>query len=395
MGLFDAITGILGGGTPQAAPVTNPFGNIDQSTALDSARSTNNIALQNQQSLLNQLNPYAQQGLGTQSNVLQQQQQLAQALQMQAQGQGPNPAQAQLAQNTAANTANQAALMAGQRGSGANAGLLARQIGQQGAATQQASVGQAATLQAQQQIAAQQQLAQQQQAMQQAATQQVGQYQNQISNYGNQTLGAQNSAYGAIGAANQQAGANQASVNQGNSAITGAILGGLGGAFNGLGAAAMQGGGSKSASANSTGFGSAGGNVNSFAQYAAHGGMIMDEHHKAVAQIFHPELFKENKKTEQVPQEDRFSYGGTANMKSGGKVAGKAKVSGDSPKNDTVPAMLSPGEVVIPKSVMESADPVKEAAAFVAQELSKQKSPEHGDFKLALKKAIGGRKSKK
>ena len=37
------------------------------------------------------------------------------------------------------------------------------------------------------------------------------------------------------------------------------------------------------------------------------------------------------------------------NFKPGGKVGGKARKSGDSLKNDTVPAMLSPGEVVIPR----------------------------------------------
>ena len=36
----------------------------------------------------------------------------------------------------------------------------------------------------------------------------------------------------------------------------------------------------------------------------------------------------------------------------GGKVPGKASVFGDSIKNDTVPALLSPGEVVIPRSIM-------------------------------------------
>lgn len=37
----------------------------------------------------------------------------------------------------------------------------------------------------------------------------------------------------------------------------------------------------------------------------------------------------------------------------GGKVPGRAEVDADSPKNDTVPAMLSPGEIVIPRSVVD------------------------------------------
>ena len=38
-------------------------------------------------------------------------------------------------------------------------------------------------------------------------------------------------------------------------------------------------------------------------------------------------------------------------MKLGGHIRGEAKVEGDSEENDTVPAMLSPGELVIPRSV--------------------------------------------
>ncbi len=38
----------------------------------------------------------------------------------------------------------------------------------------------------------------------------------------------------------------------------------------------------------------------------------------------------------------------------GGIVDGKARVKGDSPLNDTVPAMLSPGEIVVPRSIVDS-----------------------------------------
>lgn len=43
-------------------------------------------------------------------------------------------------------------------------------------------------------------------------------------------------------------------------------------------------------------------------------------------------------------------------MYEGGKVPGQAQVPGDHPANDTVPAMLSPGEVVIPRSVVQAAE---------------------------------------
>jgi hypothetical protein len=109
-------------------------------------------ALANQQNLVNLTTPGV---LGAVNN----QNTLANQYLAMSQGQGPNPAQAQLNQATGANVANQAALMAGQRGAGANVGLMARQAAQQGASTQQQAVGQAATLEAQQQIAAQQNLA--------------------------------------------------------------------------------------------------------------------------------------------------------------------------------------------------------------------------------------------
>lgn len=109
-------------------------------------------ALGNQQDLTSTLTP----GVGS---AAADQAALAEQYGAMAQGQGPNPALMQLNQATGKNVANQAALMAGQRGAGANAGLIARQAAMQGAATQQDAAGQAATLQAQQQIAAQQNLA--------------------------------------------------------------------------------------------------------------------------------------------------------------------------------------------------------------------------------------------
>lgn len=70
--------------------------------------------------------------------------------------------------------------------------------------------------------------------------------------------------------------------------------------------------------------------------------------------------------------------GGTVGMKAGGKVPGKAKVAGDSPKNDTVIAKLSPGEVVIPRSLAE--DPER-AKKFIEQ-LKKEKAPKGGYGKV-------------
>jgi hypothetical protein len=54
----------------------------------------------------------------------------------------------------------------------------------------------------------------------------------------------------------------------------------------------------------------------------------------------------------------------------GGKIEGKAKVPGDHEANDTVPAMLSPGEIVIPRS--KASDPAK-AKEFVDNLLKSDK----------------------
>lgn len=49
-------------------------------------------------------------------------------------------------------------------------------------------------------------------------------------------------------------------------------------------------------------------------------------------------------------------------MKLGGHISGHAPVEGDSPENDTVPAMLSPGELVIPRSVPKDGPHMEEFA---------------------------------
>lgn len=55
-----------------------------------------------------------------------------------------------------------------------------------------------------------------------------------------------------------------------------------------------------------------------------------------------------------------------AAMSDGGHVPGKPKVFGDDEVNDTVPAILSPGEIVIPRTIAQGPDAESKAAAFVA-----------------------------
>ena len=312
----DVVGSVLGGA--KSAPQIN-LGSIQNPTSPE----------QVQQAQQQVANAYAQQLAFVQAlqgnQGLSAQNQLLAQLQQQAQGQGPNPAAAQLAQATAANTANQAALMAGQRGASANAGLVGRQIAQQGAANQQNMVGQAATMQANQQLAAQQQLAA-------LSGQQVGQQQAAIGQLGQIGLGQQGNLLGAQSNFNQaQMSGQQANLQaqlqgrQQQNQMVGGLIGAaapiIGGMFAGpVGAAA----------------GSAIGQITA-------GGAA-----------------------DTVGGNSPFML---ANQ--GAKVPGQAPVPGDSPKNDIVPAMLSPGELVIPRSVLQSENPEQAIIEFYKQHKNK------------------------
>ncbi len=110
---------------------------------LDTAYAQTQAGIKQQQDFVTALTN--QGGLANQSSVFNQ-------LQGVANGTGPNPAQAMLANSTGANVANQAALMAGQRGASQNTGLIARQAAQTGAGIQQGAAGQAAQMQANQSL---------------------------------------------------------------------------------------------------------------------------------------------------------------------------------------------------------------------------------------------------
>lgn len=149
-------------------------------------------------------------------------------------GKGPNPATAMLDNATGANTANTAALMAGQRGSSQNVGLIARQAAGAGASIQQQAAGQAASLQAQQSLAAmnaQAGIAGQQVAQQQGATAGL----NTFAQSGNQTV------LNSIQGENSSAVANKAQENAANAGIAGIAAKGqqdlIGGAMGGAGSA--------------------------------------------------------------------------------------------------------------------------------------------------------------
>lgn len=177
---FSAQTGVLGQQQNFSGQLQNAGGVGAQVGAISQQQALNNA--------LRSGIDYQQSAVGGLGNIAGQQYGTEQQLQGVANGTGPNPAMAALNQQTGQNVANQAALMAGQRGAGANIGLLARQAAQQGAATQQQAVGQGATMQAQQSLNALGQMGAQQQA--EAGTQQA------IAGIGGQQLGMQQAGIG-------------------------------------------------------------------------------------------------------------------------------------------------------------------------------------------------------
>lgn len=379
-----------------------------------------NTAGRNQYDLMAQLQGRLPQtgGVGNLQNVYGQMQGIAN-------GTGPNPAQAMLNQQTGQNVANQSAMMAGQRGAGSNVGMLARQAGQQGVGIQQQAVGQGATMQANQQLGALGQMggiAAQQLAAQQAANQA---YANQANLISGQQVGQTNANTAAqqanqqqmlsgIGAQNQANVSAQGNVNTANAALANAALGNK---------SAVQGGMFNSAGAMMGMFGAAhGGEVHKMAQGGDLTAPMMAPSNfngpqssfgQFLQQQSQPEYRddssgllnmnplpyqgvlqssgkpKGGKKpstgsgqvmagsdaSEMDPNKMYASHGGMAQH--GGSVtannpAQKAVAQGDSYANDKVKAVLSEGEVVIPRSIMQSADPVNEAAKFIAGILAKK-----------------------
>lgn len=74
-----------------------------------------------------------------------------------------------------------------------------------------------------------------------------------------------------------------------------------------------------------------------------------------------------------------YAHGGMVEtcMEEGGQVPGKASVPGDSPQNDKVHALLSPGEVVVPRSIVPNPEAVKRFVQSLA--FQPKKSTAHPD----------------
>jgi len=71
------------------------------------------------------------------------------------------------------------------------------------------------------------------------------------------------------------------------------------------------------------------------------------------------------------------------NLSKGGQVDGQARYRGDTRSNDTVPAMLSPGEIVLPRTVAQSPNAPDKAKKFV-EAIKKNKRPSARDYTQAL-----------
>lgn len=283
-----------------------------------------------------------------------------------------------LNQATGANVANQAALMAGQRGASANTGLIARQAAMQGANTQQQAAGQGATMQANQSLnalGAAGNMANTQAAQQQAATGANTQAQQQEQQNLLNSIAGVNSAN-----VQNQAGVNQANanINSSRNQMVGNVIGGV---ASGIGAGLMA-----AAEGGQVPMMAEGGQApqpsNYLHQYfnpspsmpatppaMAHGG-------KVPALVSPGEKYLPPHKVEAVKQ-------GASPMAQGETIPGKPKVGGakNDYANDTVKKDLDSGGIVIPRSVTQSSNPDKKAEEFVLAVLAK-----HGHMPKKAKK---------
>lgn len=347
---------------------------------------------------------YARQ-LGQADQIYGQQGDLANMLLAQSQGQGPNIAQMQLQQATNRNIQQGAGLIGSARGM--NPALQARLIANQTANANQQAAGQSGLMRAQQQLAAQGALANvygQQGNLAlgggQLANQNLGLNQSALQAQNGQIVGAKDAAdkLNAQVAASNAAGM-QAFTNKLISGAGAALAGPMGSMFSaapsaaslaapvmggssmmsGTGMDAVQSGGyNDNALAGLVGGSYEGGEIKGYAE----GGETYSQKSKDyIEKTMH--MFEKNKvhsgsKEGPVVHDPKqalaiaFSEARSKGMKvpqnykGGGHVPGQPQYPGNDPRNDTIPAMLSPGEVVLPNSITQSPDADEKAKAFMA-----------------------------
>lgn len=270
-------------------------------------------------------------GEGQQQSTFQAQLNLAQALQQQTMGQGP--AQTLLGQQVGQNVANQGALAASVRGANVNPALIARQAAMAGAGAQQQGLNASALTQLQ----SQQNLANLQSQMAQEGLQQQSVAQG--------ALAAQNNAVNTATLGTEGINAGTANSNAANSgALTRGIV--SGGAQAGAAAAGKK----------------------------AHGGTIKKMSEGGLEPLPGIEGYStQNVITPNMADGGMPPVPFSMALLQGGRVPGQAQVAGDSEKNDTEPTMLSPGEAVIPRSIMQSPNMEKKALEFLKHLKAKKK----------------------
>lgn len=282
---------------------------------------------------------------------------LAQALQSQMNGQGPNLANALLQQATGQNVANQAALMAGQRGASGNVGLIARQAANVGSNAQMQEAGQASVNRMQQQLQAQQQLG--------GVLGTQGQLGNQMYNTGVNAIQGQNAM---ITGSNLQASQGNANIAGQNASQFGNIAGGiLNAGGNLLSKIPMGGGIAKGA------FAGADPMQGAQKMFAADGGEVPSVQQPG----FISKFLSGTHGTQMLAQGGSVLPFSPVNLVQGGPVQAQAPqqqavAQGDSLKNDKIPAMVSEGEIVLPRSITMHPDAPQMAAKFVMDIIAKR-----------------------
>jgi hypothetical protein len=277
-------------------------------------------------------------GAGQMSNqTAAQQAALAQALQDQAAGKGPSLAQMQLKQATQQNAQSAAGQIASQRG--LNPALAARMVGQNTASMNQQAAGQSSMARLQEQMAAREQLGG---LLGTQRSQDIAQMQANTGMFG--------SAGGLQNAQNQNRISNMGMMQNINSqtAMQNAQMQNQASQYN----ADAQ---------NQAKYWNAKGQMDNY-------GKILQGAGQAVGALF-----------------GAYNGGVVPSYKDGGLIPGTPAVPYDSPKNDTVLAKLSPGEIVIPQSIADDPEKSKAFIDAVQSGQEENKAPDYGQVLNAIR----------
>lgn len=318
----------------------------------------------------------------------QQQSELAGQLQNEAAGNGPNPAQIQYQQNAQAIAQQQAALAAQNRA--LNPGLAARQSSNAAVQAGQTAAGGAAAQQAEQQIAAQQQMegltGQEQTGDLQAAGINAQVAQNNTNSVNNTEGGLLNSVGGVLGSIFAKGGKVPDHISKmaaiyhpkkyaGGGSIQIPGLPNFGNANNlpppmknPISSMMSSSGGSMTAPSPNASLGSNPLGISGVSGTSAAPAMSSAPALGSSAGIGAPAAAPGLGIGTLAADPEVAALA----MKAGGGVPGKAKVKGDSYKNDTVPALVSPGEEVIDRETMNDPGPIGKMARTVAAHINQK-----------------------